>query len=61
MLYVFCFKVEVELICLEKEGIFFKVEYSEWVILIVLVVKWNGLVWVCGDFKVLVNLVFFVE
>ena len=48
-------KVEAELTRLEKDGILPKVEYSEWATPIVPVVKRNGSVRVCGDFKVSVN------
>ena len=53
--YALCLKVEAELTPLEKHGILSKVEYSEWATPIVPVVKRNGLVRVCGDFKVSVN------
>ena len=54
-------KVEAELTRLEKDGILSKVEYSEWATPIVPVVKRNGSVRVCGDFKVSVNPVLRVE
>ena len=54
-------KVEEELTRLEKDGILSKVEYSEWATPIVPVVKRNGSVCVCGDFKVSVNPVLRVE
>ncbi|XP_015772324.1 PREDICTED: uncharacterized protein K02A2.6-like [Acropora digitifera] len=54
-------KVEAELTRLEKDGIVSKVEYSEWATPIVPVVKRNGSVRVCGDFKVSVNLVLLTE
>lgn len=54
-------KVEAELTRLEKEGILSKVEYSEWATPIVPVVKRNGSVRVCGDFKVSVNPVLLAE
>ena len=54
-------KVEAELTRLEKEGILSKVEYSEWATPIVTVVKRNGSVRVCGDFKVSVNPVLLAE
>ncbi|KAK3712034.1 hypothetical protein QZH41_000190 [Actinostola sp. cb2023] len=52
-------KVEAELERLEKEGILSKVEYSEWATPIV--VKRNGSVRICGDFKVTVNPVLLAE
>lgn len=54
-------KVEAELKRLEEDGILSKVEYSEWATPIVPVVKRNGSVRVCGDFKVSVNPVLLAE
>ena len=54
-------KVEAELTRLEKDGILSKVEYSEWATPTVTVVKRNGSVRVCGDFKVSVNPVLLAE
>ena len=54
-------KVEAELTRLEKDGVLSKVEYSEWATPIVPVVKRNGSVRVCGDFKVSVNPVLLTE
>ena len=54
-------KVEAELTRLEKDGILSKVEYSEWATPVVTVVKRNGSVRVCGDFKVSVNPVLLAE
>ena len=54
-------KVEAELTRFEKDGIPSNVEYSEWATPIVPVVKRNGSVCVCGDFKVSVNPVFLAE
>ena len=51
-------KLEAELTRLEKDGILSKEEYSEWATPIV---KRNGSVRVCGDFKVSVNPVLFAE
>ena len=59
--YALCSKVEAELTHLEKDGILSKIEYSEWATLIVPVVKHNGSVCVCGDFKVSVKPVLRVE
>ena len=53
--------VEAELTRLGKDGIVSKVEYSEWATPIVPVVKRNGSVRVCDDFKVSVNLVLLTE
>ena len=54
-------KVEAELTRFEKDGIPSNVEYSEGATPIVPVVKRNGSVCVCGDFKVSVNQVFLAE
>ncbi|XP_044184791.1 uncharacterized protein K02A2.6-like [Acropora millepora] len=54
-------KVEAELTRLEKDGILSNVEYSEWATPIVPVVKRNGSVHVCGDFKVSINPVLLTE
>ncbi|XP_039618275.1 uncharacterized protein K02A2.6-like [Polypterus senegalus] len=48
-------KVEAELQRLEREGILTKVEWYEWATPIVPVVKGDGTVRICGDFKVTVN------
>ena len=61
ILYALHPKVEAELTRLEKDGILSKVEYSEWATPIVTVVKRNGSVRVCGDFKVSVNPVLLAE
>ena len=54
-------KVEVEVTRLERDGILSEVEYSQWATPIVPVVKRNGSVRVCGDFKVSVNPVLLTE
>ena len=54
-------KVEAELTRLEKDGLLSKLEYSEWATPIVPVVKRNGSVCVCGDFKVSVISVLLAE
>ena len=48
-------KVDAELKRLESEGILEKVTFSDWASPIVPVVKPNGEVRICGDFKVTVN------
>ena len=54
-------KGEAELTRLEKDGILSKVEYSEWATPIVPVVKCNGSVRICGDFKVSLSIQYFVR
>lgn len=48
-------KVEVELKRLEEEGILSKVNFSNWATPIVPIVKPNGTVRICGDYKITVN------
>ncbi|CAG2235627.1 unnamed protein product [Mytilus edulis] len=50
-------KVEKELERLEKEGQIQQVEFSDWAAPIVPVVKENGSIRICGDYKVTVNAV----
>lgn len=42
-------------------GVIDKVRYFEWVVFIVLVVKFNNSIRVCGDYKVIVNFVLEVD
>ncbi|XP_041379597.1 uncharacterized protein K02A2.6-like [Gigantopelta aegis] len=48
-------KVEQELERLEKAGIIEPVEFSEWAAPVVPVIKWDGTVRICGDYKLTVN------
>ena len=48
-------KVEAELIRLEAEGIIVPIEHSEWAAAIVPVLKPDGSVRICGDYKLTVN------
>ena len=54
-------KVEAELARLQREGILSPVDHSDWATPIVPVVKRDGSVRICGDFKVSVNPVLIAE
>nr|XP_055071051.1 uncharacterized protein K02A2.6-like [Misgurnus anguillicaudatus] len=54
-------KVEEELNRLTEIGVLSPVQYSEWATPIVPVVKKNGAVRICGDFKVTINPVLLIE
>jgi hypothetical protein len=54
-------KIKKELVRLEKEGTLTKVNHSEWATPIVPVLKKNGDIRICGDFKVTVNPVLKVD
>ena len=53
--YAFRVKVNAELDRLQQEGIIEPVEFSEWAAPIVPVIKSNGSLRICGDYKVTVN------
>ena len=48
-------KIEVELEILVNEGIMVPVESSEWATPIVLIVKSDGNIRICGDYKITLN------
>ena len=48
-------KVDAELKRLEREGLLYKAKFSNWATPIVPVVKPNGTVRICGDYKGTVN------
>ena len=54
-------KVEVELTKLQNDGILTKVDWSEWATPVVPVIKKNGNVRLCGDFKQTINPVLHVQ
>ena len=54
-------KIKKELDHLEKTGIIITVEFSDWAAPVVLVVKPDGSVRLCGDYKTTVNRVTKVE
>lgn len=56
VLYVFKDKIEYELDCFINEGILLLIEFGGWVIMIVFVLKLNGKVCICGNYKCIVNL-----
>ena len=54
-------KIEAELDRLQKEGVIEPIEYSEWATPIVPVMKSNGNVRICGDYRVTLNSVMCVD
>ena len=59
--YALCPKIDDELQQLEQTGIIYKIEWSEWASPVVLVVKQNGDIRLCGDFKVSINSLLLVD
>ena len=49
-------KVQQELTRLEKKGVITQVQFSDWAAPVVPVIKRNGSVRICGDYKVTTNL-----
>ena len=54
-------KVEAELTKLQNDGILIKVDWSEWATPVVSVIKKNGNVRLCGDFKQTINPVLHIQ
>ena len=61
VLFVLKHKVENELNRLEEEGIIQKVQSAEWAAPIVPIMKEDGTITVCGDYKVTANQAILVE
>ena len=55
MRYVLKEKIEKELEQLLKQGVIEKIHFSEWAVPIVPVMKTDGSVRICGDYKMTVN------
>ena len=53
--YALCHQVEQELEWLQKDGVITPVQFSDWAAPIVPVVKKDGTIRICGDFKLTVN------
>ena len=53
--YMLKTKVEKELEHLEQQGVIEPIQFSDWAAPIVLVIKSDGSVRICGDYKVTVN------
>ena len=53
--------IEAELTKLQNDGIVTKVDWSEWATPVVPVIKKNGNVRLCGDFKQTINLVLHIQ
>ena len=48
-------KVEAELVRLEKSGVIEKVQFSEWAAPVVPILKRDGSIRLCGDYKLTIN------